>query len=198
MIDTKKLFTVRNMTIIGVFTALCFVANWLQFPIPTPIGSTRFHLGNVMCLLAGFVLGPVPGGIAAGLGGMFFDFTYPEYVSEAWITFLLKFAMAWLCGKIASGNHERPLHIRRDILAAISGSLFYVILYSLKNFLYNYYFLRMEWTPVWLAVGQKALVSTVNGIIAVICAVPLSIAVRAALRRAPLSGSGHHTPSAGQ
>lgn len=192
MIDTKKIFTPKNMAMIGVFTALCFVANWIQFPIPTPIGSTRFHLGNVICLLAGFVLGPLPGGIAAGLGGMFFDFTYPEYVYEAWMTFILKFALAWMCGKIAWSGGARGMRLRRNILASITGSLFYVLLYSLKNFLYNYFFLRMEWTPVWVAVGQKAVVSTVNGIIAVICAVPLAMAVRAALRRAAVFADDRH------
>lgn len=184
-------FTAKNMALVGVLTALVFAANWISIPIPTPLGSTRFHLGNVMCLLSGFLLGPVAGGFAAGLGSMFFDFTYPEYVSEAWITFLMKFAMACLCGLIARRGGARLSTAgkwRRNTVAAVSGALLYVILYVSKNFVYSYFFLRMELTPVLLTVAQKGAVSLVNGIIAVAAVLPLNTALRAALSRAKLVG----------
>ena len=81
------------------------MAAFLQLSIPTAIGTTRIHLGNVMCLLSGMLLGPVYGGVAAGVGSMLFDLTSPVYISSAPFTFIFKFAMAWLCGKIVK---KRP------------------------------------------------------------------------------------------
>ena len=51
-----------------------------------------------MCIrdrLCGLLLGPVRGGLAAGIGSMIFDLMTPEYAPEAWITFLRFFLMAW-------------------------------------------------------------------------------------------------------
>ena len=68
-----KKMTVRDITRIGIMAAAVYVASaFLQIPIPTAIGSTRLHMGNVMCLLSGMLLGAVPGGLAAGTGSMFF------------------------------------------------------------------------------------------------------------------------------
>ncbi len=58
-------------------------------------------LANAFVLLCGLLLGPVRGGLAAGIGSMIFDLMTPEYAPEAWITFLRFFLMAWLCGVIA-------------------------------------------------------------------------------------------------
>ena len=42
--------------------AAVYVASaFLQIPIPTVIDNMRLHMGNVICLLSGLLLGPVQG-----------------------------------------------------------------------------------------------------------------------------------------
>jgi len=68
-----KNLTTKKLTYVALFAALTFVSNYLQIPMVTPFGNTRFHLGNVFCLLSGIILGPLYGGLAAGLGPALFD-----------------------------------------------------------------------------------------------------------------------------
>lgn len=177
-----KKYTIRDITMIGVFAALVFAASWTQISIPTPIDNTRLHLGNVACLLSGLVLGPVPGGLAAGIGSMFFDFTNPLYIKDAAFTFLFKFLMAFVCGLISRGGGGE--NIKRNILAAICGAGLYVVLYLSKNFVESYFFLRVELETVMITLATKAAASGTNAVIAVIAAVPLSVAVKKALELA--------------
>ena len=49
---------IYRVTLTAVFAALVFVSSMLSVPIPVAIGDvTRIHLGNIFCLLSGFVLG---------------------------------------------------------------------------------------------------------------------------------------------
>lgn len=57
---------ILEMTRIGIMAAAVYVASaFLQIPIPTAIGTTRLHMGNVLCLLSGMLLGPLQGGLVA-------------------------------------------------------------------------------------------------------------------------------------
>ena len=114
-----KKMTVKDITRIGIMAAAVYVASaFLQIPIPTAIGSTRLHMGNVMCLLSGMLLGAAPGGLAAGTGSMFFDLTNPAYITSAPFTFAFKFLMAWLCGKMVYMRYVFPLlHCRKLMIA---------------------------------------------------------------------------------
>ena len=180
----KRKFTVRDMALVGVLAALVFAGSMIQVPLPTALGNTRLHLGNVMCLLSGLLVGPVLGGFAAGFGSLFFDLTNPLYISSAPFTFVFKFAMAFLCGLIAWHAGAKAENWKRNILAACCGAVLYVMLYIGKNFVYNAYFLRMEAATVWLDLSSKAVISGINGIIAAIASTPLAAAVRAGLKRA--------------
>lgn len=182
----QKKITVKQVAMIGVLSALVFAGSMIQIPIPTAVDNTRLHLGNVMCLLSGLLLGPVPGGLAAGFGSLFFDLTNPLFIADAPITFLTKFLMAFACGKIAWGGGSSARSFPRNMIAAASGALLYVALYLLKTFLQNYVFLGMELPTVLITMGQKGVVSGINGVIATIAAVPLAAALRAALERAHL------------
>ena len=74
MVQDKK--AIYRITLTAVFAALVFVSSMLSVPIPVAIGDvTRIHLGNIFCLLSGFVLGPLAGGLAAGLGSALYDLT---------------------------------------------------------------------------------------------------------------------------
>ncbi len=172
----KKMET-KDITLIGIMAAAVYVSSaFLQIPIPTAIGSTRIHMGNVMCLLSGMLLGSVPGGLAAGIGSMLFDLTNPAYVASAPLTFVFKFLMAWVCGKIV-GEHTAKLK-SRFIGGALAGSLVYVLLYLSKSFIRDRFVLGLPFQAVALTVAQKAVASGVNAVIAVLVAVPLGLALK--------------------
>lgn len=167
--------TTRKLAFTGLFISLVFVFSAVfQIPYTTPFGNTRFHLGNVFCLLAGLILGPVYGGIAAGLGSMFFDFTNPIYFSGAPITFINKFAMGFVAGLYFSKAKGEKLNPKIWI-SAILGQLTYIILYLLKTYIVNLQVLNLGREAMIFELAQKAGVSTINGIISVIVASILAI-----------------------
>ncbi len=180
----KKL-SIRQVAFVGIMAALVYVTSaYLQINIPTAIGSTRLHMGNVMCLLSGLLLGPFQGGLAAGIGSMFFDLTNPLYIASAPFTFAFKFLMAWICGVIAHKCGKEVLW--KIILGAVIGAVSYVILYLGKSFIEDYFVLGLPLEAVTLTVTQKGLVSTVNGIIAAVVSVPLYMTLAPLLKRANL------------
>ena len=172
-----KKITIREIARIGIMAAAVYVASaFLQVPIPTAIDNTRLHMGNVMCLLSGMLLGPLQGGLAAGIGSMFFDLTNPAYIASAPFTFIFKFVMAWICGKITSGS---PAHRKqRYVAGGIAGAFAYVVLYLSKSFMEHRFVLGLPLEAVMLTVTQKAVVSSVNAIVACVVAVPLGLALR--------------------
>ena len=185
-----KKIRIRQITMIGIMAAAVYMASaFLQISIPTAIGTTRLHMGNVMCLLSGMLLGAVPGGLAAGIGSMLFDFSNPVYIASAPFTFAFKFVMAWLCGALSTGRHSEKFSMKicsersRLLAAAAVGAFGYVLLYIGKNFIENRYVLGMPPEAVWLMTAQKGAVSCVNAAIAVIVAVPLGVALRPVLNR---------------
>ena len=57
-------FPTSRIVLIGVMAAMIVVVTFFRFPL---LGS-KIHFANAMCLLAGLLLGPVGGGLAAGIG----------------------------------------------------------------------------------------------------------------------------------
>ena len=192
-LTTKRGFSTTDIVVTGLFSALVFVASLISIDIPTALGNTRIHLGNVLCLLSGLLLGPLRGGLAAGIGSALFDLTNPLYTPDAPFTFAFKFTMAFVCG-IISKRGRTGRRIGFDIAGAISGALCYVTLYLTKNWLEGVYFKLLTPDAAWLGISVKAPVSLVNAAIAVAAAVPLALALRRALRGIPLyrriSGAG--------
>lgn len=184
-----KKMTIRQITMTGIMAAAVYAASaFLQIPIPTAIGSTRLHMGNVMCLLSGMLLGAAPGGLAAGIGSMLFDLTNPAYIASAPFTFAFKFMMAWLCGTLSTGCPERILMKKfsersRLLIGASAGAFGYVLLYIGKNYIENRYVLGMPPEAVLLMMAQKGGISCVNAVVSVIVVVPLGLALRPVLER---------------
>ena len=183
----KTTFDVKTLALIGVLSALVFALSWIQILIPLPFGdASRLHLGNVMCLLAGVLFGPLIGGLSAGFGSMLFDLTNPLYAPEFWITFLTKFAMGFLAGFLAVYVLKKLPTFWRYLLSAISGSAFYVVLYLLKTVLMQRFVYGNPWQGVWVVVAGKAVISGINGLLAVTVCVLLAPPLRSALRAAGL------------
>lgn len=140
----KNKNSIYKIVTVGLLGALVFVSNYLSFPIPVPVGDiSRIHLGNAFCLLAGFVMGPIGGGLASGIGAMLYDLTNPAYIASAPFTFVFKFLLAAVCGLIAhkgkiTGNmleEDFTITVPRSIVAGICGSLTYIVLYLAKSYI---------------------------------------------------------------
>lgn len=108
----NKKLSVYDIVLVGLMAALVFVGTYLHLDVPTPMGKVMIHFGNVFCLLSGMLLGGVRGGLAAGIGSMFYDMMDPAYISECWITFINKFMMAFLCGIIVTYGVKKIAALR--------------------------------------------------------------------------------------
>lgn len=163
----------------GVMAAIIFAVTYLRVPF---FGS-KLHFANAMCLLAGLLFGPVTGGLAAGIGSALYDLAYYDAV-QVCITFVSKFAMAWVCGKLA-GTARRdfePGHLRLAV-SCVTGAFTYVGLYMLKTFVYQRYVYGFAPDAVLLTMMSKLPASLINAVTALIAAPIFYRAVRPAIRR---------------
>ncbi len=175
----NKKFSVRNMAVIGLLSALVIVFSWMQ----VPIGSVgRLHLGNVFCALSGLLFGPLAGGLSAGIGSMFFDFTNPAYVAESWITFITKFALGFVVGAVAHAKKAPTL--KKDMLGELLGSITYVALYLTKSYIMMFYIERQAYDAVVAQLITKGATSLTNAVLAVVFSVILASMLRPALKKA--------------
>lgn len=174
----KSKFTVRQLAVIGLMSALVFVFSWMQIPLGD---VARIHLGNVFCALSGLLFGPLVGGLSSGIGSMLFDFTNPLYIAESWITFITKFFIGFLAGLIARKGGGR---ISIDVLGASAGSIAYVALYLLKSFIMKFYIEGQALAAVQTQLVTKGVTSLINAVLAVVVSVLLASLTRPALRRA--------------
>lgn len=171
----------RRIALIGLMAAFCFLSNYFSIPIGD---ISRIHFGNVFCVLSGLLLGPVSGGLCAGIGAFFYDLTNPLYAAEAPITFLMKFALgtvAGLVGYAKGAKGERPV---QNAIGASAGSLTYVALYLAKSFIKEYWYLRNPMETVLVKLATKAVSSLTNAAIAVVFALILLPVFRRAMRAA--------------
>lgn len=175
----KAKFDIRSLVLIGVMSALVFTLSWVSIQIPLAMGdNTRIHFGNIMCLLSGVLFGPVVGGLSAGIGSMLYDFTNPLYFSEFWITFLTKFAMGCVAGLLANRALPKLPSFPRMLVGAIGGQFTYIVLYLGKSLIMQHYVYGNPWAAAWVVAAGKVVVSSVNGVIAVIGCVLLAPAPR--------------------
>ena len=160
-------FTTRQIAFIGVMAAIVFVSNYIQIKIPVGVNDmTRIHVANAFCLLAGIALGPVHGGLAAGIGSALYDVLDPIYITSAPFTFAFKFLMAFVAGKVA-GKDNLNVKNRRALLAAFLGQATYIVLYISKKFIV--YMIQGE--PVNVAIGlciSSFTASLLNAVISVV------------------------------
>lgn len=168
-----------RMVTIGVMAALTFALSRIEIPIPTILGVSRIHLGNSMCILAGLLFGGINGGLAGGIGSFFYDLTNPLYIASAPFTFLSKFAMGFVAGKIGNGRRLGNRFVTM-LVAAISGQLVYIVLYLTKTYITDILLGNAAETAYTDTMG-KLLASSVNAVIAIVIALPLYVALSKAL-----------------
>ena len=182
------LLTTKKIVIAGLLAALTAVGSALRITMPLDIaGTTSFHLGNIFCALSGILLGPWLGGLAAGLGSAIYDILNPLYISEAWITFLMKGAYGLAAGLVIRAGSQNIGYFK-TLLASIAGALTYAVLYLAKSYFYSGLLLH-GLTPeaAALTLMGKLPATVFNAAVAVIAAPLLSVAIRKVLEKSHLS-----------
>ncbi len=112
-----------KLATIGLMSALAYISfTFLQIKIPTPGGTTSFHLGNTFCILAALLLGGIPGGLAGAIGMGIGDLLDPTYVTYAPKTIILKLLIGIFTGLFAhrifkinnSKNDSKIIYLRNN------------------------------------------------------------------------------------
>ena len=181
--EHKQTISTKRIAVTALMAALTIVGSAIRITIPVDIaGTTSFHLGNIMCALSGILLGPWLGGLAAGLGSFLYDMTNPMYVSEAWITFLMKGAYGLFPGLVMLLWKNNWGYIKAGIASA-SGAVVYAVLYLLKNYYKCVWIKFMPHEAAMLAVAGKVPATIFNAVVAIIFAPSLAVAIRKALEK---------------
>lgn len=168
--------TLRIATI-GLMAALAYVSfTFLQIKIPTPGGTTSFHLGNTFCVLAALLLGGIPGGIAGAIGMGIGDLLDPVYVTYAPKTIILKLLIGIITGlvahkifKIKNNNHDSKLIIY-VVISSMAGMFFNVIGEPIFGYFYNSMILGAPEKAAATLASWNAITTSVNAIITIILA----------------------------
>lgn len=180
--DTKVL----NTVLVGALAAMVYVVTMFRFPL---LGS-KVHFANAMCLLSALLLGPVGGGLAAGIGSGMYDLVGGYGLDGILITVVSKFLMAFICGQIAKTLKEREMtkteaHLRVS-LGSIIGALSYVALYMLKTVIYQAFVYGYPAETVWATALSKLPASLINAVFAMIVTPIVYAALRPPLEKTGL------------
>lgn len=189
----RKSVNVRTMVTAALFASLCYIGfTFAKIDIPVGTEKTAFHLGNVFCVLAALFLGGFWGGMSGAVGMTIADLT-TAYVTSAPKTFVLKLGIGLVTGFVAhrlfqlSKDKARkiPLPVA-TVLSCAAGMLFNVIADPLVGYFYKMYVLGVpqEAASIWVKIG--AVTTSVNAVIAVICASIFYLALRKPLKRTNL------------
>jgi uncharacterized membrane protein len=173
----------RRIVLAALMSALTVVGSAIRVTIPVDIGgNTAFHLGNIMCALSGLLLGPGLGGVAAGLGSAIYDMTNPAYISEAWLTFLMKGSYGFAAGLIAWAG-SKNWGYGKALIGSISGAVTYALLYLAKTYLKAVFVQGVAPAAGIIAMTAKLPATIFNAAVAIIFAPILGTAIRKALEK---------------
>ena len=187
MNESKNRQVLTALCMAAVMAALVALGSKLEIQIPSILGSSRFHLGNVMCALSGLLLGPWWGGLAAGIGSAIFDLFDPLRIMEAPITFLTKGLYGVVAGAVYFKVLKGKSNYVNEAVASAAAAVSYIAVYMVKCFVYNGLLVKgLSPDAAWVATLGKLPSSLFNGIVAVIFAPILGVALHKALKAARL------------
>ena len=174
MKDNKTL----KIAVTGLMAALAYIAfTFLQIKIPTPGGTTSFHLGNTFCVLAG-----VPGGVAGAVGMGIGDLLDPTYVVVAPKTFILKFGIGVITGLVAHRVFKiQKLEGKQLVIGVVAstfaGLLFNVIAEPLFSYFYTSILLGAPSQAALALASWNAVTTITNAVIAIVISSALYLAL---------------------
>ena len=178
---------ITRVVFTGVMAAIIYVITIFRIPL----GQSKVHFANSMCLLSGLLLGPAWGGAAAGLGSALYDVMLGGYgLLDALITFVSKFAMAFVTGILfrawtrKNAEDDWKKNLPPLVVSCVIGALTYVALYMLKTWLFKMYVDPVPPETIPTVMVAKLIPSLINAAFAVVTAPIFYHAVRPALKSA--------------
>lgn len=181
--ENKQKISTKKIVLVALMAALTVVGSGLRIKLPSAIlGTNAFHLGNIFCALSGILLGPGLGGLAAGLGSAIYDMFDPVYISECWLTFLMKGAYGLVTGGIVWCGKNRESYLKMT-LATVAGAITYAVLYLAKNYFKGIWVKGLTSAASALALLEKVPPTVFNAVVAILFAPMLASAIRKALER---------------
>lgn len=139
MKHTKNNFSIFSLSLIGLFSAICYISLMLfKIPIPSPVGNPFIHFGNMFVILAALLFSGHIGGLSGSIGMGLFDLLN-GWAASVPKTIVLKFGIGFVAGFIASkGNKKEAKSPFKWILLA--STLLIIIGFTLLFFssLYGY------------------------------------------------------------
>ena len=186
--ESKETKLLVKLCVAAMMAALVFAGNYMRVKIPVSLGgTTAFTLANILCALSGLLLGPWWGGLAADLGSAIFDMLDPEYIVEAPITFVTKGMYGLVAGLVLYYLFRNAKEkYGPQLIATACAAVCYMVVYSVKVFFYNG--MLIQGLPgadqCWLLVLSKMPATVFNGVVAMVGAPILGVAVMKALRSA--------------
>jgi len=161
-------FTNKDLAIMALFTALCYLGTLINFPIVVGGMKTMIHFGNIFCLVGAIILGGKKGGISASIGMGLFDI-FNGWILYAPSTFILKFFIAYITAtvyeKLSSTKGQK-----RVIISFSVGMLFNVIFSPIIIYLLGYFIVGISTEAASIFVAYESIVTLINAVIAVISA----------------------------
>lgn len=118
----KNRKTIYFIILTAMFTALTFVGTYVSIPL----GISKIHLGNFVCIIAGLLCGGLIGGISGSLG-MGLNDILSSYGPDTVIrTFIVKFIVGFIAGSLFRYlvKKEKKIGIHFIILSISSFILF--------------------------------------------------------------------------
>ena len=179
----SRAISTRRIAFAAMMAALTCAGSAIRITMPIQIAdTTSIHLGNIMCALSGILFGPWLGGLAAGLGSAIYDMFNPLYISEAWLTFLMK-GMYGLIPGLVMLRWKKEWKIWHAAVASSGGAIAYAVLYLLKTYYKSVLVKGYTHEAALLGVATKIPSTVFNGVVAVIFAPILAMAIRNALKQ---------------
>ena len=179
----KKKSSIYDIVITALFAALCYVAtSLLHVDIPTPVGKTMMHAGNIFCLLSALLLGPLRGASADAIGMGLYDLL-GGWASSAPSTIIMRFCMGLVGGAVPKLGGKEKHSFAWTVAGAAAGMVTYYILYLGYSFVKDLVLGNAVATCL-ADVGTKAVTSGISGIISIIVASLLYVPFHKALTAA--------------
>ena len=150
----KHLLKITTAAVMIAFT--CVLTMAVRIPSPT---KGYLNLGDLAVLLSGWLLGPLYGSIAAGVGSALADLFagYPVYVPG---TLLVKAAMALIVSlvpaRVKRDGESRPILELLRVSRAFDLGLFYQPADINKQLIYRFRQGDSDWTSVYAAYSEPA------------------------------------------
>ena len=119
-----------KIALIGVLSALCYVAVMFSIPIPSPLGKPMLHFGNLIVIISALLFGGPIGGISGAIGMGLYDIFAGYDVWSIMRTIILKLLMGLIVGFIYNKLIKKENN-RANFLLLVLGSILLFIGISL-------------------------------------------------------------------